>query len=174
MTNSFKNRVLFSFQDHSPTVYFKLHAAENTENRIERHLLCVDEHIQEDGGLGATRSRDWWVISGWSLQKFPCQKTIKNKDRELRKKEGNCRSQMLLAETSTASSPSHLSLFCRRQMEPEPSSVALQLQVSELIWPPCGGRIGSGCAEDNHPDWEDWMLPGHRESQSERPSITSP
>lgn len=64
--------------------------------------------------------------------------------------------------------------FCCRQMEPEPSSVALQLQVSELIWPPCGGRIGFGCAEDNHPGWEDWTLPGRRESQSERPSISSP
>lgn len=58
MTNSFKNRGLFGFQDHSPAVYLQLHAAEITENRLERHLLCVDEHIQEDGGLGATRSRD--------------------------------------------------------------------------------------------------------------------
>lgn len=28
------------------------------KNREERHLLCVEEHIQEDGGLGATRRRD--------------------------------------------------------------------------------------------------------------------
>lgn len=59
-------------------------------------------------------------------------------------------------------------------MEKEPSSVALWLQVSGLIWPPCGGRIGFGWAEDNHPNGEDWMLLGHGGSQSERPSISSP
>lgn len=29
-------------------------------------------------------------------------------------------------------------------------------------------------AEDNHPNRGDWMLLGHGESQSERPSISSP
>lgn len=113
------------------------------------------------------------MTDGPFLQKILCQKTIKNKDTEVRSKQGNSRSRKLLSETSTASSPAHL-FFCCRQMEPEPSSVALQLQVSELIWPPCGGRIGFGCAEDNHLGWEDWTLPGRRESQSERPSISSP
>lgn len=32
-------------------------------------------------------------------------------------------------------------------MEEERPSVALQLQVSDLIWPLCGGRIGFGSAE---------------------------
>lgn len=43
----------------------------------------------------------------------------------------------------------------------KPLSMALELQVSELIWPPCGGRIGFGSAEDNHPNRGDWMLLGH-------------
>lgn len=30
---------------------------QKSQKNKERHLL-VDEHIQEDGGLGATRSRD--------------------------------------------------------------------------------------------------------------------
>lgn len=59
-------------------------------------------------------------------------------------------------------------------METEPPSVASKLQVSDLIWPLCGGRIAFGSAVDNHPNQGDWMLLGHPKSQSERPSIRSP